>query len=203
MITYEFLDANNYDDFNTIFMIRDINTWLCKEQIQSCYLTNVDIVIPSIMYLKYLINSFKVKSSIRIKMEDLVVDQREVINKLAKFLNLDVNAFKKDWWEKLGNYEKNSIKNHIKWFKGHVSSHTKPAKLDTKSEYKNISFWEEYLPIFNKYYQNLDKNFSDEEINIDLNLLQTISRKYSLIPLGTTPSAKLYKPGPSKNKFLS
>ena len=28
------MEANNYDDFHTIFMIRDIKTWLSKEQIQ-------------------------------------------------------------------------------------------------------------------------------------------------------------------------
>ena len=183
LLKYDFLEANNYDDFHTIFMIRDIKTWLSKEQIQKIYFTNIDIVIPSIMYLKYFINSFKVKSSIRIKMEDLVLDQGKVINKLINFLELDQNLFKKEWWNEIGNYENNSIKNYIQWYKGHISSHNKPENLDTESEFKNNSFWEEYLPLFNKYYQNLDRNFSDQDIQNDLNLLKKISSKYSLIPL--------------------
>ena len=97
----DFRVANKIKNSNTIFMVRDIKTWLCKKQVKDHYLTNLDIVSPSINYLIYLINSFEVKQSMRIKMENFILNQEIVIENISEFLNVDKNYFEKRCWEKI------------------------------------------------------------------------------------------------------
>jgi len=75
LVLNEFLGfEKEFSDSNIIFMIRDIKTWLCKKQVIESYMTDIDIVSRSINYLKFLINTFKFTNSIKIKMEDFILN---------------------------------------------------------------------------------------------------------------------------------
>ena len=183
LLKSDFRVANNIKNSNTIFMVRDIKTWLCKKSVRDSYMTNLDIVSPSINYLIYLIYSFEVKQSIRIKMEDFILKQEKIIEKIAGFLKVDKKSFDKKWWSKLGKYNNNSIKNHIIWYKRHLSAHTRPSRLDVQVKLSEHKFWKDYLPIFEKYYKNLDNNFTKREIKKDIDFLENLRLEYGLIPL--------------------
>lgn len=193
LLRNEFIIGNKMSSCFTIFMVRDIKTWLCKPQIIQQYMTNVDILTPSITYLKYLIESFKVERSLRLKMEDLVIDQDKVIKKISNFLELDSDSFDKKWWYRLGKYEENSIKSKITWYSKHLSSHTKPSELDTTAKISDHKFWKDYLLIFNKYYENLEMKFDNDEIEDDLYKLIALKEKYHLIPLNDAFSEYQFK----------
>ncbi len=183
LLKNDFRVANKIKNSKTIFMVRDIKTWLCKKQVKENYLTELDIVTPSINYLIYLINSFEVKQSMRIKMENLILNQEIVIENISEFLKVDKNSFNKRWWLKLGKYKKGSIKKHITWYKSHLSAHMKPNRLDLEAKLAEHKYWEEYLPIFKKYYDNLNKNFTKKERKKDVDFLENLNFKYGLIPL--------------------
>ena len=183
LLKSDFRVANNIKNSNTIFMVRDIKTWLCKKSVIDNYMTNLDIVSPSINYLIYLIYVFEVKQSLRIKMEDFILNQEIIVEKIAEFLKVDKKSFDKKWWSKLGKYKNNSIKNHITWYKRHLSAHKKPERLDVQVKLKEHKFWKDYLPVFDKYYKNLDNSFTKQEIKKDIDFLENLRFKYGLIPL--------------------
>jgi len=183
LLKSDFRVANDIQNSKTIFMVRDIKTWLCKKSVIDNYMTNLDIVSPSINYLLYLIYTFEVKQGMRIKMEDFILKQEIILEKIAEFLKVDKKSFDKKWWSKLGKYKTNSIKNHITWYKRHLSAHTKPERLDLQVKLAAHKFWKDYLPIFDKYYKNLDNNFTRREIKKDIDFLENLRVEYDLIPL--------------------
>ena len=187
----------NHEESKTIFMIRDITTWLCKEKIKESYGSSKDIINPSVQYFKFLANSFNVKRSIRIKMEDMIINGDIVLEKLEFFLNLDGEKFPRDWYQKLDKHSPRSLKYYLTWYDCHLSSKEHSKKLDLEVEINKNKFWDEFLPLFYKYFNNLDSSFSSEEINNDIKKADSFKKIYPVIPLEKAfkviSSKKIYK----------
>jgi len=165
-----------------IYTTRDVRTWLCKEAIINYYRTDLDIVTPAIDFLKYIIIGYTSKDSIHIRMEDLITNNDQVISELSSFLDLDLNKHSNEWWKKIGDYSNNDPKKFIHWSDGHPSSKVKPSKLDTVSNLNNNNFWDEYLPLFDKYYKTDNNTNFRECIEEDLLFLEGL-KKHSPLPL--------------------
>jgi hypothetical protein len=167
----------------TIYTIRDIRTWLAKEQIVRYFRTDLDIVSPSIDYLRYLMGSCLHPDRIHIKLEDILNDDQGVITRLSDFLDLDLSSHAGEWWKTIGKYDQNDPKSYTRWFDGHQSSRIKPGKPDTVVELSPNPFWQNYLPLFDKYFQRCQQgNIQPDEIQADLGLLNEI-QQYSPIKL--------------------
>ena len=158
--------------YKVIFIIRDIKTWLRKEGVASMYTAQKDIIPTVADYLAYFLHSFLLPDVLRIRTEDIIQDNQGVINKISDFLGMELNLGK--WWEKID--KQGYPKKAQRWWEGHASSLVEPKKLDVKIEIKSHVFWDSILPIFNKYYQNLEKHFSEEEISQDLEELKKLGK---------------------------
>lgn len=158
--------------YKVIFIIRDIRTWLRKEGVASMYTAQKDIIPTAVDYTVYFLQSFLLPDALHIRTEDIIQDNQGVINKISDFLGMELNLGK--WWEKI---EKQGYpKKAQRWWEGHVSSLVEPKKLDVRIEIKPHIFWDTLLPIFNKYYQNLEKNFSSAEISHDIEELKKLNK---------------------------
>jgi hypothetical protein len=117
-----------------------------------------------------------------IRLEDLIAHNDRVFSQLSSFLDLDFSQYAGHWWETVGNYDKDDPKSYIKWFAGHASSKVKPMKVDIVVKTRSHPFWEEFLPLFDKYYYaNIETDFS-KCMNNDLSKAETLL-KYSPLPL--------------------
>jgi hypothetical protein len=167
----------------TIYTIRNIRTWLAKEQIVRYFRTDLDIVSPCIDYLRYLIGSYLHPDRIHIQLEDILQNDQEVISRISDFLDLDLSIYTREWWKTIGIYDENDPKSFTRWYEGHQSSRIKPDKPDTVVELTDREFWQDYLPLFDKYFQGSDqREFPPEEIQVDLGLLNDFNR-YSPLTL--------------------
>ena len=106
-------------------------------------------------------------------MEDVIRENDAVMTQLSRFLDLDLHAKAGAWWDKVGRYDANDPKAVIRWWEGHDSSRLKPRKEDTKVELRPHRFWNVLLPVFDKYYTQLDRSVSQEEIAADLKTLRS------------------------------
>lgn len=169
--------------YKTIYALRNIRTWLCKEQIVKYYRSDLDIVPVAIDYLRYVIGTYKYPNCLRIRLEDLVERNKDVLSTLSSFLGLDLIFHADHWWSKIGSYSDEDPKSLIQWYSEHTSSKIKPDQLDTRYELNSNTFWEVVLPIFEKYYHRDNPiDFDEDEINRDLVQLEDLMR-YSPLPL--------------------
>ncbi len=58
--------------FKVIYTVRDIKTWLCKDDIQEYYLTHYDTVPAAIDYSIQFLRSFLLKNILHLRMEDII-----------------------------------------------------------------------------------------------------------------------------------
>jgi len=176
-------ETHRAKSYKTIYSIRDLRTWLCKEQIIRHYRNDIDLIPPAIDYLRYIIGTYRYPNCLRIRLEDMVERNDEVLSTLSSFLDLDLSLYADRWWQKIGQYEKGDPKNLIRWFSGHASSKVKPTKLDTVVETKSHPFWNDFLPLFDKYYKAENfREFNIHEMNADLAQSENLL-KYSPLPL--------------------
>lgn len=183
VISLDPLETQRVNPYKVIYAIRDARTWLCKEQIVKYFRTDIDVVPPAIDYLRYLIKSYQSTNALHIRLEDIVEKNDYVVSQLSTFLDLDFSGHSEKWWESLGQYSEKDPKNYIRWFNGHYSSKIKPSKLDTEVELLPHPFWQEYLPLFDKYI-NLknEMDLSEGEMKEDLRQLETFMN-HSPLPL--------------------
>ncbi|MCB0630489.1 MAG: sulfotransferase [Saprospiraceae bacterium] len=166
-----------------IYVLRDVRTWLCKEQIVRYYRTDLDVVPPAIDYLRYVIGSFQSPNALHIRLEDVILHNTDVFSQLSDFLGLDFSGYSDQYWKGVGQYEENDPKSYVRWFAGHPSSKVKPTGLDTQVEPLSHPFWQEYLPLFDKYFEaKSTAAFSLSDMNDDLCKLDTLMN-YSPLPL--------------------
>lgn len=165
--------------YRVIYIIRDIKTWLRKDGVVITYTSRKDIVPAARDYTISFLQSFLLPDILHIRMEDIIQDNQGVIDKMSGFLGIELNLGK--WWEKID--KQGNPKKAQRWWEGHPSSLTEPKKVDVNIEIKSHTFWDTMLPIFNKYYQNLEKDFSPEEINHDVEELRKLNK---LSPVGLT-----------------
>ncbi len=165
-----------------IYLIRDVRTWLCKEQIVKKYRTDLDIVVPAVEYLRYYIESFKTRRALHLRLEDLITNNDQVLIELSKFLELDFSQYSQDWWNRIGKYSESDPKTFVAWYSGHVSSRVKPDSFDTKVTLAPHPFWDSFLPLFDKYFNSESKRFSTQSLNSDLQSLESF-KTYAPVPL--------------------
>jgi len=161
-----------------IYTLRDVRTWLVKDKIKSWYATDKDISGPAIQYLLYFRQSIKsIDSLFVMRLEDLVKNYD--FCELSKFLNLDFKDLN-GWWEKRGGRGGEGPKKYL--HKLRQSSRIPLIKLDTNVVLRNHPFWDDYLPIFDKYYNNYD----NAEVDQDLKILQLLGKKYKNVQINHT-----------------
>ncbi|MEX2411357.1 MAG: hypothetical protein WD607_08315 [Candidatus Paceibacterota bacterium] len=170
-------------NYKTIFTVRDIHSWLLKQSVIQRYRTDLDIVVPSIEYLKFLVSIQLNENSIMLKMEDIVLRQEDVYDKLSDFLKVSFDGYTDNWWENFGKNDNDKIKNVFRLGHVHHSSHIEPKSLDTEYKLSDHPIWNDIEPIFNKYY-NQNQNLTKPEINRDLKGLEKLYL-YSTVQINT------------------
>jgi hypothetical protein len=77
-----------------------------------------------------------------------------------------------EWWETIGRYPQGDPKGSMNWWRGHASSAVAPQENDTSIELRRNPFWDELLPIFDKYYDApVGRRFALAEVEADLAVL--------------------------------
>lgn len=164
------IDVNNS---KLIFMVRDVRTWLGHKVIPAIYkLYKNDAMQLVYLYVYYFVKSFTVKNCLRVRMEDMISCPCDTVDMVSKFLGTDPN-YMYSWWDKVGKYEDKS-KNIHRWWDRHLSATIKPSVQDVKVELSDVDMWDRILPIFDKYYNGYNKEFSRSEVNNDLKKLKKI-----------------------------
>lgn len=168
--------------YKIIFTKRDLRTWLVKESIIKRYRTDLDVVIPTIEYLRYIIKSLTYTHAFHFWLEDLIEDKAQVIRDLSDYLNIELQSDVKEWWNQIGNREENDPKSVFKLDHIHHSSRVEPKKLDTTYELKDCEFWNEVNSIFETYYR-VNENIppSSTEIEKDLKWIDKLE-KFAPLP---------------------
>lgn len=165
-----------------IFMMRDIRSWLIKESIIKYYRTDLDAVVPTVEYLRYILKTIFYENAIRIRMEDLIQHNEGTIGKLSEFMNLELFPHASQWWDKIGKWDAEDPKSVFKLNHVHHSSRMKPEKLDSEVELIDHPFWREALELFDTYYFTDDTfSFREDKIKQDLVKVDKLLR-YSPLP---------------------
>lgn len=171
--------ARKVKNNKVIYTMRDLKTWLIKETNIPLYRTDLDIVNPSIEYLSYIIKTSVSENAFRLRMEDLILNNEESINKLSSFLDINLNTSTKEWWKKIGKKDTKDPKSVFQLNRVHHSSRLKPSKLDSNVEIIQQPFWDIVEDIMDKYYwNNKDKNINQNVIQTDLEKVYGL-RQYS------------------------
>lgn len=177
--TLSFDDFLDVKDSKTIFVCRDIRTWLAKSA-----LPNIPVCKNkkwasqfAVEYTEMLIRSFGLSKCYRIKMEDLLGDNQRILREIGEFINMPLEIDLDKWWERMGKYEdENDPKGKMEWWVKQPSSLIGPSKKRDIDVVINESnpLWVSILPIFDKYYNNMHKKFSREERKKDLRTLASM-----------------------------
>jgi len=167
--------------YPTIMAIRDVRSWLCKQQIIEYYRTDIDVITPAVEFVKHILSGFLYDRCFRVRLEDLVHRNHEVITGLSQFLGLDLTVHADEWWNKTQQWPDDNPKSAVQWFKGHASSRVKPVQMDTAYDLTRHSFWDALLPLFEKYYYS-DGCHSESEVRGDLHELDRL-RELAPLPL--------------------
>ena len=168
--------AQNYP---VIFTMRDIKSWLIKESVIKIYRTDLDVVIPAIDYLRYIINTHNYRHTYKLWMEDLIEKNDEVIEGLSGYLSVDLKPHTNNWWDKIGSDQVTGHKSVFRLGHVHHSSRMKPTKIDTKYNIENHPFWNDLDKIFSKYYlKNEIPEINEEEILSDISSVNEL-KKYA------------------------
>lgn len=165
-----------------IFTMRDLKSWLVKESVIKRYRTDLDVVIPAMAYLRFVVGSAKYNHAFRLRMEDLIQENDKMLSVLSAYLGLSLQPHANNWWEKIGNRDEASPKSVFKLDHVHHSSRVKPGKLDTNVEITDHPFWDSVDSIFQKYFKESGTpDFEKEEIEKDLNSIEEL-KKFAPLP---------------------
>lgn len=180
----KFLSFNAYaaqpEANKVIFIMRDIRTWAAKPAIRDIYRTDIDLVRPAIGYLKYIINARRTQKTLCLRMEDMVKDSAWLAREIGDYLGLKFDE--QGWWKNVGQYAVDDPKSWQSWYKTHPSATVAPKKFDMKVELAQHPFWDEFLPVFDKYYShNTGKAVNEKEALKDLEFIESLAR-YSCLP---------------------
>jgi len=190
--TLSFGDFLEIKDSKSIFICRDIRTWLAKPalpNIPACKKKKWATQF-AVEYTAMLIRSFGLPKCYRIKMEDLLTDNSKMLKEIGNFIDMPLELDLDRWWERMGKYDDpDDPKGKMEWWVKQPSSLLGPSK--DKRDVKVIineghQLWEAILPIFDKYYNNMGKKFASAERKRDLKTLAAIK-------LVKTKGSALYK----------
>lgn len=161
-----------------VYMVRDLRTWLCKNIVVSDYNTRGHIADKAVAYVKSFVQTFPWRKCLRVSLENFLLDNPTCVQRVFKFIELKVSQDCRRWWKSVGCYPAGSPKAAVKWWSGHDSSQLRPAKLDTTAHLRNHKFWDDILPIFDKYYDSIDQGVSAASIQTDLNSLSRLAERF-------------------------
>ncbi|WP_234571700.1 hypothetical protein [Rhodohalobacter sp. 614A] len=162
-------------DHKIIFTNRDIRSWLVKESVIKYFRTDLDIVAPAMDYLRYTIQSAQYNHAFHFWLEDFITNQKNVINSLSDYLDLELNDYVKNWWENFGAFDEKDPKSVFKLDHVHHSSKVEPRGLDTQFKLRELPFWEVLNDLFDKYYLKTDySSFSKDEIAQDVEKVEKL-----------------------------
>lgn len=165
-----------------LFTKRDFRTWLIKESVIKRYRTDLDIVIPSMEYLRYIVKSARYEHAYHVWMENLVEENDQTIDNISDYLDLKLKPYTEKWWNKIGLKDKKDPKSAFRFAHNHLSSNEKPEHVDTEYRLRDHMFWRETDKIFNKYYRISDYSvFNREEISEDLKHIDKL-KKFAPMP---------------------
>lgn len=174
--------ADKTNAYPTIFTMRDIRSWLCKEQIIKIYRTDIDVVPAAIDYLNYVVLAYMRLDSLPIWLEDIIESDFEVLKLISNFLKVDLQSHASEWWKKIGCYSNRDPKSMCRWYSVHPSSKVQPTSLDTEYELSSHPFWDEMLSIFESYYRTQPSSQVLSKAEKDVAALENL-RKYSPLPI--------------------
>lgn len=167
--------------YKTIYTIRDVRSWAIKQSVIKHYRTELDIVIPIMAYLRFVVESYKYPDILKIWMEDMVLNNNHTFDRIGDYLELDFSSYKSGWWEMFGAHSETDPKSTFRLSHIHHSSQIKPERLDTSYKLADHPFWNEVSEIFDKYYLKNDEGaLSDAIMAQDL---QRIERLHTYAPL--------------------
>ena len=147
------------------------------------YRTNLDVVRPALDYARYMIACSQLDHRLQFSMEELLLRNDDVVQRVGHFLDLDMTPYLDRWWEKVGPYMDDSRKACLLWYDdSHSSSRLRPTALDTNVQLANHEFWDRFLPVFDKYYSRLGDRFGESEIQADLARLDSLA-EFGPLPL--------------------
>lgn len=149
------LRIERYNINTNIFCYRELDNWLCHRKIIALYATDLDVILPTVNYIYYLLQSFKLDKVMHIKFENFIENYEGVLKKLGEFLEVDGAHFER-WWEKVGTW-KDFNKQQYKWWKGHKCARHKPQR-DIVVKRKEHEFWSIVDPIIERPQDFMDFN---------------------------------------------
>jgi len=160
--------------FRVIFVVRDIRTWLCKNIVVSAFIQSEDLATMAVRYVDDLLQTFAWPKCLRIRMEDLILQNDRVLADLSAFLGLELAQTASNWWDTIGHYPDGDPKRAIDWWSHHDSSRLKPTRQDTEVTLRDHPLWHALLPVFDKYYGNPATVFPPDEIVADRQRLRQV-----------------------------
>lgn len=165
-------------NFKVICLVRDIRTWICKDQVVRAYYTERDLVPAAIDYTTQFLETFLLSNILHLRMEDVVNRNSKVIRRVEPFLGLELLPHLDRWWEKIRNLNETDEMYFDKWWasEAHRSSAVEPTSVDTEATLSDHPFWDSLLPIFDKYYIEIERDFCEVEIHRDIARLKTFLR---------------------------
>jgi len=170
--------AQDFQDTKVIYSVRRLPEWIVKTAALDWYPFGIDVVPFAVQYAKHFVESFLVPRIYHVRMEDFIEQNAAVVREIWQFLETDPPEQAEAWWEILGHYPGGDPKRKLNWWRGHTSSAVRPKSNDTKVEIRPNAFWSEILPIFDKYYDGTGRTFAREEIEADLETLQSMIGRY-------------------------
>jgi hypothetical protein len=167
--------VDDYRDSRVIYTVRRLPEWLAKDSVRAWFPLERNIVPFAVQYTKHFVESFLLPRRHHVRLDDFLNRNAQVVHDVWRFLEIDPPANPERWWETVGKYPETDPKAPLNWWRGHASAAVAPQENDTEVAIKPSPFWQELLPIFDKYYQGLDtRHFEPDEIAVDLAQLQSI-----------------------------
>ena len=172
--------------FKVIFTIRDVRTWLCKDDIQKKFMTQADAVPAALDYTAHFLRSFLLPDVLHLRMEDIVADSGGTLERIGAFIHRDMRAGGDRWWERIEALQTHDLYKFDRWWEGrrHGTAALASGASDTIVETNPHPFWDELRPIFDKYYAEPTTRRGREEILRDVAKVQALAA-YSPLPLET------------------
>lgn len=166
------------ESFHVIYMVRDLRTWLCKNIVVMDYQSHRGLADKATAYVAAYLQTFRWPHCLRVSMEAFLLEHPAALERIFAFLQLPISREAQAWWKSVGSYPAGSPKAAVKWWRGHDSSKLRPSKLDTTSWLKKHGFWDEILPLFDKYYRYPTREVSGSEVTMDLDLLAKLADRH-------------------------
>jgi hypothetical protein len=165
--------VDDYRDSRVIYTVRRLPEWIAKDSVRAWFPLERDIVPFAVQYTKHFVESFLLPRALHIRLDNFLRRNAQVVHDVWRFLEVDPPANAERWWETVGKHPGTDPKASLNWWRGHASAAVAPQENDTEVAIQPNPFWQELLPIFDKYYDGLDtRRFEPAEIAADLAQLQ-------------------------------